>query len=72
MLSLSSGHTEIASNDDWQTAANAATVQSSGFAPPDARESAIYVTLNPGAYTAIVQGVAGTTGVGIVEVFAVP
>ena len=72
MLSLYSGHTVIASNDDWQTAANAATVQSSGFAPPDARESAIYVTLNPGAYTAIVQGVAGTTGVGIVEVFAVP
>jgi hypothetical protein len=29
------------------------------------------VTLSPGAYTAIVSGVGGTTGMGIVEVFAV-
>jgi hypothetical protein len=27
------------------------------------------VTLDPGAYTAIVTGAGGTTGVGIVEVF---
>ena len=33
-------------------------------------EAAIVVTLPPGAYTAIVTGVGGTTGVGIVEVFA--
>ena len=26
-------------------------------------------TLNPGAYTAIVQGVGGVTGVGLVEVY---
>ena len=72
VLSLFSGQTVIASNDDWQTAANAATLQSSGFAPSDSRESAIYITLNPGAYTAIVQGASGTTGLAIVEVFAVP
>lgn len=68
-LQIFSGQTEIASNDDWQTAANASTLQASGFAPAMAAEAAIYITLNPGAYTAIVSGVGGATGVGIVEVF---
>jgi len=36
-----------------------------------ARESAILVTLDPGPYTAIVNGVGGGTGVGLVEVFEV-
>ena len=31
--------------------------------------SALYATLNPGAYTAIVEGVGGATGVGLVEVY---
>ena len=70
VLQLYSGQTVIAANDDWQTAANAATLQASGFAPSEALESAILITLNPGAYTAIVSGAGGTTGVGIIEVFA--
>jgi YVTN family beta-propeller protein len=57
-------------NDNWGSAPNAAQIQASGFAPSDPRESAILITLQPGAYTAIVSGVGGTTGVGIVEVFA--
>jgi hypothetical protein len=61
----------IASNDDWGSDVNAPLVQSAGFAPSNALESAIYITLNPGAYTAIVSGVANETGVGIVEVYAV-
>jgi len=36
-----------------------------------ARESAILVTLDPGPYTAIVSGVGGATGVGLIEVFEV-
>jgi hypothetical protein len=59
-------------NDDWGTAANAAAVTASGFAPTNPLESAILITLNPGAYTAIVSGVGGGTGVGIVEVYATP
>jgi uncharacterized repeat protein (TIGR01451 family) len=40
-------------------------------APPNcAQESALLVTLPPGGYTAIVSGVSGGTGVGLVEVFA--
>jgi hypothetical protein len=61
----------IGSNDDWQLAANAAQITSSGFAPDDSREAAILMTLGPGAYTAIVSGVGNTTGVGLVEVFEV-
>jgi hypothetical protein len=61
----------IASNDDWGSAANAALIQSSGFAPSNPLESAIYITLDPGAYTAIVSGVGGGTGVGLVEVYKV-
>ncbi|MBK7660392.1 MAG: hypothetical protein IPJ28_15240, partial [Betaproteobacteria bacterium] len=39
-------------------------------APSNANESAILITLAPGAYTAIVTGAGNTTGVGIIEVFA--
>jgi hypothetical protein len=59
-------------NDDWQSAGNAAQITTSGFAPADMHESAILLTLQPGAYTAIVSGVGGATGVGLVEVFIVP
>lgn len=62
--------TLIASNDDWGSAANAAQLQASGFAPASASEAALLITLQPGLYTAIVTGAAGTTGVAIVEVFA--
>jgi hypothetical protein len=62
----------VVTNDDWQTAANAADLAASGFAPANAKESALLITLNPGAYTTIVSGVGGTTGIAIVEVYARP
>ena len=68
-LQLFSGQTPIASNDDWGNASNVAEIQASTFAPVNGKESAILSTLNPGAYTAIVSGVASGTGVGIVEVY---
>ena len=71
-LQLVASDGTVITNDDWLTAPNAVAILSSGFAPADAHESAILVTLNPGAYTAIVSGVGGATGVGIVEVFTVP
>jgi hypothetical protein len=69
-LVRSSDQATLATNDDWGAAPNATSLATSGFAPSNAQESAILVTLNPGAYTAIVSGVGGGTGVGIVEVFA--
>jgi hypothetical protein len=68
-LQLYSGQTVIAANDNWQTNANVAEITATGIAPTNPLESALLTTLNPGAYTAIVSGVNGTTGVGIVEVF---
>ena len=70
VLQLFSGATQIAANDNWQTDPNAAALSASGFAPSNPFEAAILITLNPGAYTAIVTGAGGTTGVGIIEVFA--
>jgi len=68
MLQLYSGQTIIASNDNWQDA-NASAIQATGLAPASVLESAILITLPPGAYTAIVSGAGGGTGVGIIEVF---
>jgi hypothetical protein len=76
-LELHDSSNTIATNDNWQTtqiggvitADQSADIQSSGFAPADPAESAIIATLAPGAYTAIVQGVGGGTGVGTVEVY---
>ena len=41
--------------------------------PPNcSQESALLVTLPPGAYTAIVRGVNNGIGLGMIEVFDVP
>jgi Tol biopolymer transport system component len=69
-LHRSSDNSIIASNDNWGAASNAAAITATGLAPANALESAILISLPPGAYTAIVSGVGGGTGVGIVEVFA--
>ena len=79
---LFSGQTAIAENDDWQvslplcqqsghTCGGPADIAATGSAPSHPLEAAILITLNPGPYTAIVSGVGGTTGVGLVEVFEV-
>jgi hypothetical protein len=68
-MSVFFGGTQIGGNDDWQSDGHMGDIQSAGLAPPDALESATIATLPPGAYTVIVQGVGGGTGIGIVEVF---
>ena len=70
-LVRSSDHAIIASNVGWQNAANAAQIEQAGFAPADMRESAIMATLPPGAYTAVVSGANGGTGVAIVAVYEI-
>jgi uncharacterized repeat protein (TIGR02543 family) len=70
-LVRSSDQTVVATNDDWQTDPNASQLQAAGFAPPNALESGLYVTLQPGAYTAIVSGVGGGTGIAVVGVYRV-
>jgi hypothetical protein len=58
-------------NDDWMqnSATDQATIKANGLAPKDPSESALVVTLNPGAYTAILRGKNNTTGIGMVEAF---
>ncbi|MGI8958030.1 MAG: peptidylprolyl isomerase [Chthoniobacterales bacterium] len=63
----------IASNDNWQDAANAQDLVDLGLAPTEPNESAILTTIpasSPGlAYTAVVQGPAGSSGIALVEVY---
>ncbi len=70
-VTLYSGSTALATNDNWGSASNQAAIAATGLAPTNAQESAILTTLSPGAYTAIVSGVAGSTGIGIVEVIEI-
>jgi hypothetical protein len=71
-LELIRGSVQVATNDDWQSAPNAAAIQATGLAPNHPKESAIMLTIDPGiAYTAVVSGVGGATGIGMVEVFEV-
>ena len=60
---------EMAVNDDWRQSDQSAAITASGFQPPNDREPAIIMTLAPGAYTVIVRGIGGATGVGLVEVY---
>lgn len=68
MLELHDDSGTIANNDDWKDSQTAA-IQNTGIAPGDDRESAILRTLAPGAYTVVLSGKGGTTGVGLVEVY---
>lgn len=59
----------IASNDNWRTDQEAEIV-ATGIPPANDFESAIVAALPPSNYTAIVRGVADTTGIALVEVYA--
>jgi len=55
-------------NDNWRDTQEA-EIQATGIPPIDDRESAVIVTLVPGAYTSIVRGNGGTSGVALVEIY---
>jgi hypothetical protein len=59
----------IASNNDWGSSPDAAALQTSGLAPANPKEAAILRSLAPGAYTVVLTGVGGGTGVGNVEAY---
>ncbi|MGH7956500.1 MAG: immunoglobulin domain-containing protein, partial [Opitutaceae bacterium] len=74
-LTLFSGQTSIASNNNWggTTDLTAAFAQVGAFAlPSGSLDAALVTTLQPGNYTVQVSGVGGTTGMAIVEVYEVP
>lgn len=59
----------VLSNDNWMDSAQKTEIMAAGLAPNDPLESAIFATLAPGEYTAIVAGAGGGTGVGLVEAY---
>jgi hypothetical protein len=62
--------TLLLANDNWRDDPDqAADLLATGIAPENDFEAAIITTLPPGAYTAVVAGRDGTTGVAIAEVY---
>ena len=60
----------LVANDNWQDdPASAAQLIAHGLAPPNLLESGIFASLPPGAFTAILAGKNGGTGIGLVEVY---
>ncbi|MBI3250109.1 MAG: hypothetical protein HYZ50_26745 [Deltaproteobacteria bacterium] len=69
-VQLVAGTATIGFNDNWQEASNWPDIPE-GLRPTNTSESAILITLPPGAYTAIVRGASNTTGIGLVEVIKI-
>jgi hypothetical protein len=62
----------LIANDNWQEdPVSAAQLTAHGLAPQDPLESGIFATLPPGAFTAILAGKNGGTGIGLVEIYNV-
>ena len=61
----------VMSNDDWK-ASQETEIAASGLMPPNSVESAMIVTVPTAAYTAVVAGKNGHTGVALVEIYRLP
>lgn len=59
----------LVANDNWRTDQEQEIIATE-LAPQDDRSAAIVTDLLPTAYTAVVRGKAGTSGIGIVEIYA--
>jgi hypothetical protein len=72
-LELHQGSTTVMTNDNWKTrpdgTSQQAEIEATTIPPANDLESAVLATLSPGAYTAILAGKNGGTGVGLVEVY---
>ncbi len=62
---------KIAGNDNWKDSQQAA-IAATGIPPKNNFESAIRTDLSPGHYTAIMSGVSGATGIGLIEAYNLP
>lgn len=80
VLRLMRGGTEIATNNDWgapTVGGSAEEITAAGDAvgafrfPAGSSDAAVLLQLTPGAYTAVVEGMGGVTGSGLVEVYDV-
>ncbi len=78
-VSVVSGATQLASNDNWAAGATtaeqliAASAQVGAFAlPAGSKDAALLITLQPGAYTVVLTGVGNTAGLALIEVYDTP
>ncbi len=72
VLNIYNGNGDLLkSNDDHSTSVNESTIAGYGLRPTSFSESAVYFESAPGNYTAVVTGAGGSTGVGLMEVYAV-
>jgi len=70
LIELHTPDGSVVTNDNWRDGANSAAIPVN-LQPADDREAAILATLAPGAYTVIVKGAHGETGVGLVEAYQI-
>lgn len=68
-ISVFSGSSALATNDNWSGTPVSDAVTTAALTPfaASGRDSGLLLTLPPGAYTAQLSGVGGTTGIGMVE-----
>jgi hypothetical protein len=65
-----SNGTTLVTNDDWESdPVSAAQLTAAGLGLSNSKESGILMSLPPGAFTAILAGKNGTTGIGLVELY---
>jgi serine protease AprX len=64
--------TVIRADDNWRTGGQESEIMQAGVAPSNESESALIATLpaNGASYTAVVRGVNDTTGIAVVEIYA--
>ena len=56
---------------NWQSSSNAKEIIATGIPPVAPNESAILIRLEPGNYTAVVQGPSDGTGIAVTEVYEI-
>jgi hypothetical protein len=70
-LELRSSTALILANDDWR-ATQETEIIATGLQPGNDLEAALVITLQPGTYTALLRGANNGTGVGLLEIYALP
>ena len=75
-VTLYRGNVKWSHNDNWSgeriLADASAEAGAFDWGSAGSRDAALVITLPPGAYTAVVSGVSGTTGVALAEVYELP
>jgi hypothetical protein len=61
----------LAVNDNWAET-QAADIEEAALAPADPLDAATIIEVPPGAYTAMLRGADGATGVGVLEIYKLP